>query len=146
MEKKKKEIKLSDIFQIEKDIYGVIDKNTNTKVSIGILDEKIHFVGKYWLDELGAMITHEKNALDKIQNDLIMKYGKEENGIISVKMTEKNAEGQDIFTTEYVAIFNELNAIYSQSKTLEYYPIKLEFFKDLVTENSYKSLYQFFEN
>lgn len=145
MEKKQAQIILGDIYQIDKDINGTFDKDKN-KLAIGILEEKMNLVAKYWLDELGTLVAKEKAALDKIQNELIIKYGtSDENGMVTVKVSELNEKGEEVFTSNYISFFNELNIIFSQPKTLDYYPIKLEFLKEISTTSNYKSLYRFFE-
>ncbi len=145
MVKKDIEIKLADILEIEKQLNGIKDQSGN-KIISGIFEEKLPLIAKYWLDELKSIIVKEKEIIDKNQNELIIKHGKaNEQGVITIPVSEKDDSDKEVYTLAYVSFFNEMNELLSQTKTISYYPIKLELLKDLVTDKNYTHLYKFFE-
>jgi N-methylhydantoinase B/oxoprolinase/acetone carboxylase alpha subunit len=79
-------LKLHEFYALESELNGVTNQQTGEVVSKGLLSEKIKLVTKYWLTDLNKKVAAEKESVEKLKEELIKKYGKEEEGAISIPM------------------------------------------------------------
>lgn len=140
MEKKSIEIQLFEIYKIYEEFNG--SENPNAQQIKGILNEKIKLIAKYNFDEINdTEIKPEKARLDKLRDELILKYGKFDNG--GYKVEQFDEEGK--LNEKYTAFFNEFTELLNSTKTIEFYPIKLADIANIEGEYNYKMIYKFLE-
>lgn len=152
-------LKLFEFYNLDAELNGLTNQSTGESLTVGLLREKLPLVTKYWLTELGKKVAAEKAAVEELKNDLIKKYGKEdEKGGVSIPMAidELDADGNVVMTTDAdgkeVAkkVFNpdfqqfekEFNELLQTEKELEYKPILLADLAKLETEENYVTLFK----
>lgn len=152
-------LKLFEFYNLDAELNGLTNQSTGETISVGLLREKLPLVTKYWLTELGKKVAAEKASVEELKNDLIKKFGKEDDkGGVSIPMVidELDADGNPIMTTDAdgkeVAkkVFNpdfqqfekEFNELLQTEKELEYKPISLSDLAKLETEENYVTLFK----
>lgn len=152
-------LKLFEFYNLDAELNGLTNQSTGETIAAGLLREKLPLVTKYWLTELGKKVAAEKASVEELKNDLIKKFGKEdEKGGVSIPMVidELDADGNVVMTTDAdgkeVAkkVFNpdfqqfekEFNELLQTEKELEYKPILLSDLAKLETEENYVTLFK----
>lgn len=152
-------LKLFEFYNLDAELNGLTNQSTGETISVGLLREKLPLVTKYWLTELGKKVAAEKASVEELKNDLIKKFGKEDDkgGVsIPVAIDELDADGNVVMTTDAdgkeVAkkVFNpdfqqfekEFNELLQTEKELEYKPISLSDLAKLETEENYVTLFK----
>ena len=152
-------LKLFEFYNLDAELNGLTNQSTGESISTGLLREKLPLVTKYWLTELGKKVAAEKASVEELKNDLIKKFGKEDDkGGVSIPMVidELDADGNVVLTTDSdgkeVAkkVFNpdfqqfekEFNELLQTEKDLEYKPILLADLAKLETEENYVTLFK----
>lgn len=141
-------LQLFEFYNLEAELNGVINQQTGEIISKGILNEKIKLTTKYWLTDLLKKVSEEKQALEKLKEELIKKYGKEENGGVTIPMyidVEKNSDGEvisKIVNPHFISFQNDFNNLLQESKDLEYKPLNLSDFDLVESEGNYPILFK----
>lgn len=142
-------IKLFEFYNLDADLNGRVNQQTGEKLLTGILEEKVSLVAKYWLTQLATTVKAEITLLDAQRDELIKKYGTEEDGAISLApaLVEMDDSGVEIRKPnpnflEFNQQFNELLAV---EKEISYAPIKLSDLANIETSNNYAMLFKFVE-
>jgi len=152
-------LKLFEFYNLDAELNGLTNQSTGESISTGLLREKLPLVTKYWLTELGKKVAAEKASVEELKNDLIKKFGKEDDkGGVSIPMVidELDSDGNVVMTTDSdgkeVAkkVFNpdfqefekEFNELLQTEKDLEYKPILLADLAKLETEENYVTLFK----
>lgn len=146
-------LKIGEILELEAELSGVVDQQSGKVVSEGILSKELNLVTKYWLGELAKSLSGERESLNKLREDLIKKYGKEdkETGEISIPIyinPVKNEEGNVIsadFNPDYLTFQQEYEKLLLEEKEIEYKPLKLENFEGIKTATFPKILFRLIE-
>jgi hypothetical protein len=142
-------LKLHEFYSLAAELNGVVNNQTGEVLSKGLLAEKIKLSTKYWLTELTKKVTAEKEAIEKLKEDLIKKHGTEdENGGVSIPMyinIVTNEEGEvtsrDI-NPKFVEFQNEFNALLQEEKEVEYKEFKLADFDSVESEGVYVTFFK----
>ena len=126
-------LKLSEFYQLAAELEGVVNQQTGEKLSNGLLNEKVKLTTKYWLSDLAKKVGAEKEAVEKIKNELIQKHGNaDETGNISIPLyinEQTDEEGKVIsreINPKFVEFQNEFNALLEETRDLEHKGFKLE--------------------
>ena len=152
-------LKLFEFYNLDAELNGLTNQSTGETITVGLLREKLPLVTKYWLTELGKKVAAEKAAVEELKNDLIKKYGKEdEKGGVSIPMVideldvdgnpikETDAEGKEVtkkvFNPDFQQFEKEFNELLQTEKELEYKPILLADLAKLETEENYVTLFK----
>lgn len=142
-------LKLSEFYELEIELNGTVNQKTGERVSKGLLSEKIKLTTKYWLHDVNKRVAAEKQSIEKLKEELIKKYGKEENGSISIPVyinQKVDEETKEVIAGEinpdFVNFQNEFNALLNEERELEYRPFKLEEFDDVETEGAYTTFFK----
>ncbi len=113
------------------------------------MSEKIKLTTKYWLHDLNKKVAAEKESVEKLKEELIKKYGKEENGAISIPLYINEVideETKEVVSRElnpdFVKFQNDFNALLSEERELEYRTFKLEEFDGVETEGVYNTFFK----
>lgn len=140
-------LKSFEILNLNDEIQGIQDQNRNI-ISKGLLKQEFPFIVKYWLHYLSTKITREKNIIDKIQNELIQKYGdiNEKGNIeISVSIQDGINECHDPVykvNPKFVEFQKEYNNVLKEEKEIKYTPFRLEDLKKMTTNENYPTFYK----
>ncbi len=142
-------LKLSEFYQLEVELNGLSNQSTGEVISKGLLSEKIKLTTKYWLHDLNKKVAAEKESVEKLKEELIKKYGKEENGAISIPLYINEVideETKEVVSRElnpdFVKFQNDFNALLSEERELEYRTFKLEEFDGVETEGVYNTFFK----
>lgn len=152
-------LKLFEFYNLDAELNGLTNQQTGEKIASGLIQEKLSLVTKYWLTELGKKVAAEKAAVEELKNDLIKKYGKEdEKGGISIPMVidELDSDGQPVkdldkdgnwFTKkvinpEFQSFELEFNNLLQTEKDLEYKAFTLEDFEKVETSENYSTFFK----
>jgi hypothetical protein len=143
-------LKLSEFYQLEAELNGVVNQSTGETLSKGLLGEKIKLTTKYWLHDLNKKVAAEKESVEKLKEELIKKYGKEdEEGRISIPLYINEVvddETKEVVSREinpdFVKFQNDFNALLSEERDLEYKSFKLEDFESVETDGVYNTFFK----
>ena len=152
-------LKLFEFYNLDAELNGLTNQQTGEKIASGLIQEKLSLVTKYWLTELGKKVAAEKAAVEELKNDLIKKYGKEDDkGGISIPMVidELDSDGQPIkdldkdgnwFTKKVInpdfqSFETEFNNLLQTEKDLEYKAFTLEDFEKVETSENYGTFFK----
>ena len=142
-------LKLSEFYQLEAELNGVVNQSTGEQLAKGLLSEKIKLTTKYWLHDLNKKVAAEKESVEKLKEELIKKYGKEENGAISIPLYINEVvddETKEVVSREvnpdFIKFQNDFNALLSEERELEYKGFKLEEFENVETDGVYNTFFK----
>jgi hypothetical protein len=142
-------LKLSEFYQLEAELNGVTNQQTGEVLSKGLLSEKIKLTTKYWLHDLNKKVAAEKESVEKLKEELIKKYGKEDNGAISIPLyinevideETKEIKSREV-NPDFVKFQNDFNALLNEECDLEYRSFSLEEFEGVETEGVYNIFFK----
>ena len=80
----KRKITIRECLELRTEITGFSNKQSSLK---GLINEKTNFKTKYWLNKILEKVASEERIFNKLRDELIKKYGTEENGSFVVKET-----------------------------------------------------------
>lgn len=145
-------LKLFEFLNLEAEINGLINQQTGETISKGLLGEKLNMITKYWITDLNKRLTSEKESINKLRDELIMKYGStDEQGGYQLSPSIKKEDGVDEdgnpkYKTEpnpdFFEFQKEYNDLLNQERELEYKPFKIEDFAQVETEGNYQTFFQ----
>lgn len=152
-------LKLFEFYNLDAELNGMTNQQTGEKLASGLLQEKLSLVTKYWLTDLAKKVAAEKAAVEELKNDLIKKYGKEdERGGISIPMVidELDADGNPVKDTDtegnevtrkklnpdFQQFEKEFNDLLQTEKEIEYKTIKIEDFEKVETSENYVTFFK----
>lgn len=147
MEKQK--FNLRDVLQLEGEINGIVNNETNEVIFEGFINQNLSIILKYELTEFSDFLKNEKKKVEILRNDLIRKYGKrEKDGSIIVEMfSEKKDENDNViskeFSESYLKFEEEYSTLLNQEIELEYPIITKEDLKNAgKTKDNYSILFK----
>ena len=142
-------LKLHEFYALDAELNGVVNQQTGEVVAKGLLTEKIKLTTKYWLTDLAKKATAEKEAVEKLKEDLIKKHGEEdEKGGVSIPMyinIVTNEEGETTsreINPKFVEFQNAFNTLLQEEKELEYKAFKLEEFENVESDGVYNTFFK----
>jgi len=142
-------LKLSEFYQLEAELNGLTNQQTGAVISKGLLSEKIKLTTKYWLHDLSKKVATEKESVEKLKEELIKKYGREENGAISIPLYINEVIDEDTkevtsreLNPDFIKFQNDFNALLQEERELEYRVFKLEEFEGVETEGIYNTFFK----
>jgi hypothetical protein len=142
-------LKLQEFYSLESELNGVVNNQTSGTTFKGLLSEKIKLTTKYWLYDLFKKISAEKESIDKLREELIKKYGVEENGSINIPVYINEViddETKEIVSREinpnFISFQNDFNSLLQEERELEYRPFKLEEFENVETDGVYITFFK----
>ena len=137
-------LKLSEFYQLAAELEGVVNQQTGEKLSNGLLNEKVKLTTKYWLSDLAKKVAAEKEAVEKVKNELIQKHGEADtSGNISIPFyaNEQVDEEGNVISREvnpkFVEFQNEFNALLDEERELEHKGFKLEELESVESDDNY---------
>jgi hypothetical protein len=133
-------LSLNDALSLEFELNGATNPETKKVIFNGLLSEKMSLKTKYWLTKLSDKLTSEKKTIEELRNDLIKKYGTEENGQVFIK-TFLNEETKEI-NPDWTSFSKEVNELLSEEKEFDYNPIPLEDLAEISSEGRYNLIFK----
>lgn len=136
----KKSLKLADFYQLEAELNGVRNPNTGEVAVNGLLSYKMPLKTKYWLSDLAKKVSEQTEACSKLRDEMIKKYGTEENGQVSIPVQiEKDGEKVEnpnfkVFQAEYIALLAE-------EREIEYKGLTIDELGDIETSDVYQVIF-----
>ena len=144
-------LQLGEILQLEKEINGYINPETNEQEFKGFINQDLSIILKYKLSELSDFLTNEKKKVGDLRDSLIKKYGKpDEEGKIVVKMfiedESTSIEGEEpkmIVNPEFKKLDEEFGKLLVQEIEVDVPEITLDDLKEAgKTKDNYKLLFK----
>ena len=149
---KKVTLKLQEYYQLNSELNGFVNQQTGETVSKGLLTERVKLTTKYWLADLAKKITTEKESIDKLREELVKKYGVEENDSVSIPVYINEViddETKEIVSREinpnFISFQNDFNQLLQEERELEYHPFNLEEFENVETDGVYVTFFKLIE-
>jgi hypothetical protein len=142
-------LKLQEYYQLNSELNGFVNQQTGETVSKGLLAERVKLTTKYWLADLAKKIAAEKESIDKLREELIKKYGVEENGNVTIPIYTNEViddETKEVVSREinpnFISFQNDFNSLLQEERELEYHPFKLEDFENVETDGVYVTFFK----
>ena len=142
-------LKLHEFYALDAELNGVMNQQTGEVIAKGLLGEKIKLTTKYWLTDLSKKAAAEKEAVEKLKEDLIKKHGEEdEKGGVSIPMYINIVTNEQGETTskevnpKFVEFQNAFNTLLQEEKELEYKAFKLEEFESVESDGVYNTFFK----
>lgn len=137
-------LKLSEFYQLEGELTGVVNNQTGEVLAKGLLHQKLNLLTKYWLNDLAKKVIAEKEAVEELKKDIIKKYGKEdEKGEFSipvyvneVKDDDGNITSADI-NPDFTKFQEEFSELLKEEKELEYKPFTIDILSKVESDANY---------
>lgn len=140
---------LGEIYALDAELNGSFKQPSGERLTKGLLGQQISLLQKYWVGELNDSVQKHKKNIDKLRDELIIKFGEgtEKSGYtIPLSIDKKDAEGNPVLqedgTVEKVLNPNfeefnkEVTVLFEETREIEHYPFKLENF-DIETDEFY---------
>jgi hypothetical protein len=148
-------LKLADVLNLEAEINGFTNPQTNEKIINGLLNEKLSLVAKYWLNDLSKKANEIKVDVDKLRDELIKKYGEDDGtgnvGIVysvdafnedGTPMTQLNEAGESIqlkrVNPKFIEFQSEYETLLQEEREVEHYEFTLAQFESVETADNIK--------
>jgi hypothetical protein len=142
-------LKLHEFYALDAELNGVVNQQTGEVIAKGLLSEKIKLTTKYWLTDLAKKAAAEKEAVEKLKEDLIKKHGEEDDkGGVSIPMYINIVTNEQGETTsrevnpKFVEFQNAFNTLLQEEKELEYKAFKLEEFDNVESDGVYNTFFK----
>jgi molybdopterin converting factor small subunit len=147
---KTQSFKLFELLNLEAELAGATNNQTGEKIIEGLLNQKLPVVTKYHLNILLSNLSAEKKTIDALRDELIKKYGKEdENGNIGISMVietgELNDKGEPIkdINPAYIEFNDEYGELLNQEKEISVPSIKLSDLDKIETKDNYVLIFKY---
>jgi hypothetical protein len=148
-------LKLADVLNLEAEINGFTNPQTNEKIINGLLNEKLSLVAKYWLNDLSKKANEIKVDVDKLRDELIKKYGEDDGtgnvGIVysvdafnedGTPMTQLNEAGESVqlkrVNPKFIEFQSEYETLLQEEREVEHYEFTLAQLESVETADNIK--------
>jgi hypothetical protein len=133
-------LSLNDALSLEFELNGAVNPQTKEVIFNGLLAEKMSLKTKYWLTKLSDKLGSEKKTIEGLRDDLIKKFGKEEEGQIFIKpfLDEEGKEQNP----DFISFSKEMNDLLLEEKEFDYNPIPLDDLAEISTEGRYNLIFK----
>ena len=135
----KSSLNLGEIYALDGELNGTVNQQTGARLSKGILAQPLPLLQKYWLGELNDEIVKQKKSIDKLRDELVIKFGEPDDKggyTIPLSVDKLDDEGKPVIgeNDEIVKELNlnfekfnsELTTLFEEVRDIEHYPFKLE--------------------
>jgi hypothetical protein len=136
--------KLSEIIALEAEINGTVDLRTGQLIKKGLMSQPMTGARKYWLKKLSDTLAKEAKTLDELKEELIKKYGEEDEklGMSIKKFLDDNGTKVNPNHTKYE---EEMREMLETEVEIEYNPIKLSELSEIKFEEFYYHIFSLVE-
>jgi hypothetical protein len=134
-------LSITEIVGLEAELNGLVNQENGEVISKGLFGEKLDLVTKYRLKKLSDALSAEKKIVDELRQELIKKFGKEEEGgKFTIPMWED--EEQTIEHPDFAEFKKQYEALLVEEKEFEYNPLSIEDLKDIKTDQRYDLVFR----
>jgi hypothetical protein len=134
-------LKLQDLYKLETELNGLTNPENGEILVKGLLFEEIPFTTKFWLSKLSEHVSKEKQSISKHREDLIRKYGQEdEKGNVTIPLYSNEDTKEP--NPSFIAFQNDFNLLLNEDYELEHNGFKLKDFENVKSENNYQIFYK----
>lgn len=133
-------LSLNDALSLEFELNGAVNPQSKEVIFNGLLSEKMSLKTKYWLTKLADKLASEKKTVEGLREELIKKYGKEEEGQVFIK-TFLDEETKEI-NPDFASFSKEMSELLSEKKEFDYNPIPLEDLAEISSEGRYNLIFK----
>jgi uncharacterized coiled-coil protein SlyX len=132
-------INLGEIYALDGELNGSVNQQTGARLSKGILSQQLPLLQKYWLGELNDEVAKQKKNIDKLRDDLVIKFGvADDKGgyTIPLSIDKLDEDGNTIINEEgetqkqinpkFEEFNQELTTLFEETREFEIYPFKVE--------------------
>lgn len=140
-------LKLGEVLQLSHEINGLHNPETGEVIYQGFLNQNLSIILKYELTDCGEFLTKERKKIESLRDELVKKYGTEQDGVMSVKtyLEYKDDEGNVTRSVnpKYVELDAEYSKLLDQEKEVEFPEITLQDLKEAgKTKDQYRTLFK----
>jgi hypothetical protein len=134
-------LSITEIVGLEAELNGLVNQETNEVIAKGLFGEKLDLVVKYRLKKLSDALAAEKKIIDDLRQELIKKFGKEEEeGKFSIPMWAD--EEQKVEHPDFTEFKKQYDALLLEEKEFEYNPLSLKDIKDIKSDERYDLVFR----
>ena len=134
-------LSITEIVGLEAELNGLVNQENGEVLSKGLFGEKLDLVVKYRLKKLSDALTAEKKIVDDLRQELIKKFGKEEEeGKFSIPMYED--EDKKVEHPSWIEFKKQYDALLAEEKEFEYNPLSLKDIKDIKSDERYDLVFR----
>jgi hypothetical protein len=120
-------LKLAEFLSLAIELYGN-PQNPESEYK-GILNEKMSLTTRYWLNHIGKQAADEKVVIEKLRDELIIKYGNPlENGNVEIlPYLDEEVDGAIVrkVNPKFIEFQGEFATLLDQEKEFSYKPLTL---------------------
>lgn len=139
-------IKLSvvEMIGLEAELNGLVNQQSGEVVAKGLLGESLDLVVKYRLKKLADALAAEKKTVDELLEELVKKYGEEdEEGRISIPMFT-DAENK-VKSEDFIEFEKQYNDLLADEKEFDYTPLKVKDLAGIKSGERYDIVFRLIE-
>jgi hypothetical protein len=134
-------LSITEIVGLEAELNGLVNQENGEVISKGLFGEKLDLVVKYRLKKLSDALAAEKKIIDDLRQELIKKFGKEEEeGKFSIPMWAD--EEQKVEHPDFIEFKKQYDALLVEEKEFEYNPLSVEDIKDIKSDERYDLVFR----
>lgn len=119
-------LKLAEFLSLAVELHG---NPQNPNSNQGILNEKMSLTTRYWLNQIAKQALDEKTTIDKLRDELIVKYGesREDGSCQVLPYIEEEVDGQVVknLNPKFIEFQAEYTELLEQEKEFTYRPLSL---------------------
>ena len=134
-------LSITEIVGLEAELNGLVNQENGEVIAKGLFGEKLDLVVKYRLKKLSDALAAEKKIIDDLRQELIKKFGKEEEeGRFTIPMWED--EEQKVEHPDFTEFKKQYDALLVEEKEFEYNPLSLKDIKDIKSDERYNLVFR----
>ena len=134
-------LSITEIVGLEAELNGLVNQENGEVIAKGLFGEKLDLVVKYRLKKLSDALAAEKKIIDDLRQELIKKFGKEEEeGKFSIPMWVD--EEQKVEHPDFTEFKKQYDALLLEEKEFEYNPLSLKDIKDIKSDERYDLVFR----
>lgn len=131
-------LKLAELLSLAIELYG--NPENPTSEYKGILNEKMSLTTRYWLNKIGKEAADEKVIIEKLRDELIIKYGnKLESGTVEIlPYVDEEVDGQSVrkVNPNFIEFQQEFTTLLEQEKEFSYKALSLKDVESIETAHN----------
>lgn len=134
-------LSITEIVGLEAELNGLVNPETGEVISKGLFGEKLDLATKYRLKKLSDALTAEKKIVDDLRQELIKKFGKEEEGgKFTIPMWED--EAKTIEHPGFAEFKKQYESLLVEEREFDYNPLSVEDIKDIKSDERYDLVFR----
>jgi hypothetical protein len=124
---------IDQVLQLDAEINGFQNPQSGEVIYEGFNKQPLSILLKYELSELSQRLKDEREKVDELRNELIKKYGEEDEQGITIAPTIEQKNGKKTETVQnpkYVEFVNEYNTLLTKEIEIDHPEITKDDLKD----------------